>query len=72
MTEKIRKKIIHVFFTLYQVVRGIRYSVLHTVFGVTIHCKHTPTCGTYFFKAMSSEGIIKGGLKGLRRVLTCW
>ncbi|MCA9368706.1 membrane protein insertion efficiency factor YidD [Candidatus Woesebacteria bacterium] len=61
-----------VLFVIYQVLRSVRYSLLHTVFGMTIHCKHTPTCGTYLFRAMKSEGILKGGLKGLRRVLVCW
>lgn len=69
---KSKKNLLRVVFMAYQVVRSIRYSVLHSVFGMTIHCKHTPTCGTYLFKSMESEGIIKGGFKGLKRVLTCW
>lgn len=59
-------------FRVYQVLRSVRYSVLTSVFGVAIHCKHTPTCGTYLFRAIKSDGIIKGGMKGLLRVLTCW
>lgn len=69
---KLRTWVINLLFRVYQVLRSMRYSVLASVFGVTIHCKHTPTCGTYLFRAMKSEGIIKGGLKGLLRVVTCW
>lgn len=57
---------------IYQVVRSIRYSVLQSVFGVVSHCKHTPTCGTYFFQSITREGYIRGGLKGIKRVLSCW
>ncbi|NCS97577.1 MAG: membrane protein insertion efficiency factor YidD [Candidatus Pacebacteria bacterium] len=69
---KLRSKSLIVLFKAYQVARSIRYTVLTSVFGITIHCKHTPSCGTYLFRAMQSEGIIKGGIRGLRRVLTCW
>lgn len=68
----VKKQILKIIFRVYQVMRSVRYGILTTVFGVTIHCKHTPTCGTYWFRKMESDGIIKGSVQGLKRVLTCW
>ena len=57
---------------MYQIGRQIRYSLLKSVFGIVIHCKHTPTCGTYMFQQIKKRGAIIGILKGLKQVATCW
>lgn len=67
-----RKKTYKILFVLYQAVRNFRYLVLQSVFGVTVHCKHSPTCGTYLFQQIKKQGIVKGSIKGIKRVLTCW
>lgn len=61
-----------ILFTIYQAARQIRYSLLKSVFGVVIHCKHSPTCGTYMFQQIEKKGTLRGLLLGLKRVLTCW
>jgi len=46
--------------------------LLKSIFGITIHCKHSPTCGTYAFNEIKAKGLLIGGFRGLKRVLTCW
>lgn len=59
-------------FRIYQIIRALRYSLLQTVFGTVSHCKHSPTCGTYFIRQVEQRGVLIGSLKGLWRVLRCW
>lgn len=59
-------------FFIYQAVRQLRYSLLKSVFGVVIHCKHNPTCGTYMFKQIKKRGLLIGAMLGIKRVVTCW
>lgn len=59
-------------FLVYQIGRQIRYSLLESVFGIVIHCKHTPDCGTYMFQQIKKRGVVIGILKGCGRVITCW
>jgi putative component of membrane protein insertase Oxa1/YidC/SpoIIIJ protein YidD len=56
----------------YQFFRALRYNLLKSGFGVVSHCKHTPTCGTYFIKQIEKNGVIVGLFKGIPRVLWCW
>ena len=66
---KLRYKLILV---IYQFFRTVRYTLLKSIFGITIHCKHSPTCGTYAFNEIKAKGLLIGGFRGLKRVLTCW
>lgn len=59
------------FFVAYQIVRSMRYSLLLSSFGYISHCKHSPTCGTYFWRCWEKEGWM-GVPKGLRRLASCW
>lgn len=34
-------------------------------------CKYVPSCSTYMLEAIQKYGIIRGGLKGLWRILRC-
>lgn len=35
------------------------------------YCKYRPTCSEYTYQAIERYGVIKGGLRGLRRILRC-
>ncbi len=34
-------------------------------------CRYTPTCSQYMLEALHKYGLIKGGLMGLKRILSC-
>lgn len=34
-------------------------------------CRFYPTCSEYIYKAIKKYGILKGGFKGLKRLLKC-
>ena len=36
-----------------------------------IHCKFYPTCSEYTKQAVEKYGVIKGGAKGIIRILKC-
>ena len=36
-----------------------------------IHCKFYPTCSEYTKQAVEKYGVIKGGTKGIIRILKC-
>ena len=36
-----------------------------------IHCKFYPTCSEYTKQAVEKYGVIKGGIKGIIRILKC-
>ena len=35
------------------------------------HCRYSPTCSAYFIEAVSKYGAIRGGWRGVRRILRC-
>ena len=35
------------------------------------NCRYTPTCSEYFIDSLHEYGLIKGLLKGTKRILTC-
>ena len=67
-----KKYVYKTIFYAYQFLRQLRYSLLKSVFGIVVHCKHTPTCGTHMFKQIKKRGVIIGTLLGIKRVITCW
>ena len=36
-----------------------------------INCKFYPTCSDYAIEAINKYGLIKGGIKSIRRILRC-
>lgn len=34
-------------------------------------CRYTPTCSTYFIRALQVHGLIKGSFLGIKRILSC-
>ena len=35
------------------------------------NCRYLPTCSDYFIDCLNEFGIIKGSLKGIKRIATC-
>ena len=35
------------------------------------NCRYLPTCSEYFIDSLKEEGVVKGTLKGTRRILSC-
>ncbi|MBO4581905.1 MAG: membrane protein insertion efficiency factor YidD [Bacteroidales bacterium] len=34
-------------------------------------CRYTPTCSVYAVQAIKKYGVIKGGIKAVKRILSC-
>ncbi len=35
------------------------------------NCRYLPTCSNYFIDSVNEYGVLKGSLKGLKRILSC-
>tara|TARA_B100001250_G_C19309757_1_gene575683 strand:+ start:155 stop:397 length:243 start_codon:yes stop_codon:yes gene_type:complete len=35
------------------------------------NCRYLPTCSEYFIDSLEEEGVFKGTLKGIKRILSC-
>ena len=35
------------------------------------NCRYLPTCSEYFIDSLNEHGVIKGTLKGMKRILSC-
>ena len=35
------------------------------------NCRYLPTCSEYFIDCLNEYGVIKGSIKGLKRILSC-
>tara|TARA_B100002019_G_scaffold152276_1_gene131258 strand:+ start:2525 stop:2758 length:234 start_codon:yes stop_codon:yes gene_type:complete len=35
------------------------------------NCRYLPTCSEYFIDCLNKFGLLKGSLKGLKRILSC-
>lgn len=46
-------------------------QVNKTVFGFNSQCIHSPTCSEYFASQVRRYGIIQGGIKGTKRLISC-
>ncbi|MFC1727196.1 membrane protein insertion efficiency factor YidD [Patescibacteria group bacterium] len=56
---------------LYQRSWFFRLPLLKTLFLSDAACRFQPTCSEYTFQAIKRYGIMRGGLKGARRILRC-
>lgn len=56
---------------LYQRSWFFRVPILKTLFLSDAACRFTPTCSEYTYQAISRYGIIRGGLKGIKRIVKC-
>ena len=55
----------------YFLFREIKHQVFKSLFGFSCTCGHNPSCSKFFTQTIASEGVFKGGAKGLKRVLSC-
>ncbi len=35
------------------------------------NCRYLPTCSEYFIDCLNEYGVMKGGYKGIKRILSC-
>jgi len=35
------------------------------------NCRYLPTCSQYFIDSLEEEGLLKGTVKGIKRILSC-
>ena len=35
------------------------------------NCRYLPTCSEYFIDSLNEEGLVKGAIKGTKRILSC-
>ena len=35
------------------------------------NCRYLPTCSEYFIDSLNEYGLIKGSIKGIKRILSC-
>ena len=35
------------------------------------NCRYFPTCSDYFVESINEYGVIKGSIKGIKRILSC-
>ena len=54
--------------SFYQVVLSL---IIKQLLGVPAFCRFTPTCSLYTQQMIAHYGIVKGGVLGLRRILSC-
>jgi putative component of membrane protein insertase Oxa1/YidC/SpoIIIJ protein YidD len=59
------------FSKIYERLKVAKHLFLISNFGVTSYCKHQPSCSHYTYQKIKQEGLLVGGLKGLKRILTC-
>ena len=43
--------------------------ILSPIIGPT--CRYPPTCSEYFIDCLNEYGVIKGSVKGLKRIFSC-
>ncbi len=53
---------------LYQTVFSV---IIKQLFGIAASCRFSPTCSLYTQQMILKHGILKGGMMGLRRILSC-
>lgn len=45
--------------------------ILKNIFGVSYFCRFRPTCSEYARIAIEREGVLKGGILSIERILKC-
>ncbi|MBI2439680.1 MAG: membrane protein insertion efficiency factor YidD [Candidatus Moranbacteria bacterium] len=70
MSLSIVKRLILFLISLYQKTLSFDHGIIGKVFGERF-CRFHPTCSAYTYEAIEKYGVIRGGGKGLKRVLRC-
>ena len=65
------KKIILWLIRIYQKTLSYDHGVMGKLYPYTRHCKFTPTCSEYGYKAIDKYGVIKGGYLAVKRIVKC-
>ena len=55
--------------TLFIILIKIYKLILSPMLGPS--CRYLPTCSDYFIDCLNEHGIVKGTLKGTKRILSC-
>ncbi len=56
---------------LLKLIKKYKKNISPYVSSRGVNCKFYPTCSEYMYQAIEKYGIIKGGIKGLIRILKC-
>jgi len=60
-----------IFKKLYTLLKYFKHHLFLTTFGFTSYCQHSPTCSQYLVISIKKEGLLKGSLKGIKRIASC-
>jgi uncharacterized protein len=56
---------------IYLFLREVKHQIFTSVFGFSSTCQHSPSCSEYTKNAVKKHGIIKGGVKSFKRIMSC-
>lgn len=56
---------------VYQQTLSLDHGVMGKRFPNLRHCKFTPTCSEYSYKAVEKYGVVKGGFMSIWRLIRC-
>lgn len=62
------KHIVITIITFYQVIFSV---IVKQLLGIPMICRFRPTCSLYTQQMILKHGILKGGSKGIMRILSC-
>ncbi len=65
------KRLVLKLITLYQKTSFLHNEVFKVLFLTDQVCKYEPTCSRYTYQAIDTYGVIRGGFKGIKRILRC-
>ncbi|PIR58999.1 MAG: hypothetical protein COU69_02565 [Candidatus Pacebacteria bacterium CG10_big_fil_rev_8_21_14_0_10_56_10] len=65
-------RLITLIITVYQGLFNVKTTLLVSVFGVSYHCRHQPSCSVYVRRQIEQNGTIVGLWRGCVRVFSCW
>ena len=54
--------------TLIQIIKGYKFLISPLLGN---NCRYMPTCSEYFMESLEEYGVLKGSLKGTKRILSC-
>lgn len=64
-----KKFVLHIIY-MYQKTLSLDHGFLGKIFGERF-CRFYPTCSAYTYEAVERYGVLKGCLKGMKRILRC-
>ena len=55
----------------YIIIKIIKFYKLFISPYLGNNCRYMPTCSEYFMESLEEHGVLKGSLKGTKRILSC-